>query len=237
MKAILLVDDNDFERTALMNLLNKNFKDVTIHSTDNGYEAQEILKANKINILITDIKMPLMDGIELVKRVRDMDKQINIIVISGYDEFEYVKQLLPYNVQNYILKPVNIVELQETLKSFLEDKKENKSINNVIKEVVTIIDQEYSKNLTLENISERVFLTTQYLGLLFTKEMGVTFNQYLTDIRLERAKELLETTNIRISDISHYVGINNPSYFNKLFKKKFLVTPAQFRQGEGKDGK
>lgn len=232
MQTILLVDDNSFERRALGNLLKATFLDIELEETDSGYEAMEILKKKDVDLLITDIKMPLVNGIELIKLVRNFDKKINIVVVSGYDNFEYAKKLLPFHVDNYLLKPINPLELKDTISSLLSEEKGGPEYSQVIKQVLNIIKKEYSNGITLESVADQVYLSPPYLGVLFNKETGTSFNHYLTEIRLRRAAELLKSSNIRIANIAAYVGISNPSYFNKLFKKKYDMTPAEYRKKE-----
>ena len=74
------------------------------------------IKNQHFDILISDIKMPLLNGVDLIKRVRDFDQQIHIIIISGYNDFEYAKNLLSSNVTNYLLKPINTTEFIHTIK-------------------------------------------------------------------------------------------------------------------------
>lgn len=235
MATILVVDDNDFERLALINVLKKIYGEIDILDTDSGYEALKIMEHHLIDVLITDIKMPIMNGIELIDRVRSMDKKVKIVIISGYDDFSYAKKVLPLHVENYILKPVNPLEIKETMSRILTNSDNIPQLSNSVKEVVRIIEKEYSSDLTLENIAERIYLSTPYLGTLFTKELGTTFNQYLTTIRMDKASELLTNTNFKIATVATLVGINNPSYFNKIFKQKFAVTPAEFRKQTGLD--
>ncbi|WP_125702450.1 response regulator transcription factor [Lacticaseibacillus daqingensis] len=230
MKNVLLVDDNRFERTAIKKLLKTTYNNVTVFDTDSGSEALEILKSNPIAVLVTDIKMPLINGIELIKRVRDLDDSLAILVISGYDDFDYARKLLPYHVENYLLKPVNILELKDSLESVLSDKSVEGEGNSVVAQVIDIVRNEYANNLTLEEISERVYLSPAYLGVQFKKATDKSFSHYLTDVRLERAAELLANSNLRIANVASFVGINDPSYFNKIFKKHYDMTPAAYRR-------
>lgn len=232
MHTVLLVDDNDFERRALGKLLNKSFSNILIEETNDGIQALEILKKETIKLLITDIKMPLIDGVELVKQVRRFEKKTKIVVVSGYDDFEYAKELLPYGVSDYLLKPINLVELKDSIRSLLEEDNNTNNYSTTIKNVIDIIRKEYSNSITLESVANDLGFSSSYLGILFNKEVGENFNHYLTNMRLQRAAELLSSSNIRIINIATYVGIGNPSYFNKVFKNKYSMTPAEFRKKE-----
>ena len=89
---------------------------------------------------------------------------------------------------------------------------------------------EFDRDLTLEDLDTRVFLSPNYLSILFKKEMNIGINKYLNNFRLEKACSLLSDSNMKVIDISKYVGFDNPSYFNRLFKNTYGVTPSSYRE-------
>ncbi|HCS73796.1 MAG TPA: hypothetical protein DIW17_07970 [Clostridiales bacterium] len=97
-------------------------------------------------------------------------------------------------------------------------------------EAVYIIQNQYSENLTLDDVARQVFISPYYLSHLFREELGVTFLEYLTRIRMEEAKRLLCDRSLTILDISARVGYEDPSYFSKVFKKNTGVSPNQYRK-------
>lgn len=116
MYNLLVIDDNPIIRKSLIARINNIRKDFQIiGEASNGKEAIKIINAQPVDIIITDIKMPEMDGLTLLKKIRHVDENIQFIVISGYDNFEYTKQALIYNVVNYLLKPINDSELLNAL--------------------------------------------------------------------------------------------------------------------------
>ncbi|WP_170311558.1 response regulator transcription factor [Vallitalea okinawensis] len=116
MYNLLIIDDNPIIRKSLIARINNIRKDFhIIGEASNGKEAIKIINAESVDIIITDIRMPEMDGLTLLKKIRLVDENIQFIVISGYDNFEYTKQALIYNVVNYLLKPINDSELLNAL--------------------------------------------------------------------------------------------------------------------------
>lgn len=106
----------------------------------------------------------------------------------------------------------------------------NSSLNNsTIKRVISYIDEHYMDALSVDNLAESVYLTPTYLCVLFKKSTGKTINHYLTEVRLEKAKELLKNDAIHLQDICFRVGYLSPSYFSRLFKKYFGQTPSEYR--------
>lgn len=106
----------------------------------------------------------------------------------------------------------------------------NKSQKVVIEKVIKIIRRDYMKDLSLQIIAEKVYLSPSYLSHLFKKEIGESLIQYITSYRLEIAKELLEQTNLKVIDISKQVGYSNFSYFGSVFKNHYGMTPAKYRE-------
>lgn len=106
MIKILIVDDEKIERNGIKFLLKQMNLELEIFEAVNGLKALDVLKEEKIDILLTDIKMPFMDGIELIQEVVKSWKDIKIIIFSGYGEFEYARMAMKSGVSNYILKPV-----------------------------------------------------------------------------------------------------------------------------------
>lgn len=120
MLTILIVDDEKLERRGIRFLLEQREDEFEILEAPNGKAACDILKRQSVDILFTDIKMPFMDGIELAGRARDLRPRIEMIIFSGYGEFEYARQAMRAGVENYVLKPVNPKEFHATLDELLE---------------------------------------------------------------------------------------------------------------------
>lgn len=112
---ILLVDDEREEREGISFLIRKFRYPLEITQAANGKEALAVLEKEKIDILFTDVKMPIMSGLELARMVRETDKDIKIIIFSAYAEFEYAKQAIEMNAFRYLLKPIEIDEFKELM--------------------------------------------------------------------------------------------------------------------------
>lgn len=127
---ILIVDDEKIERTGLRLLLGKMDQKFEITEAVNGKEALEWLSCNRADILVTDIRMPFVDGLELVEQAARLYPDMKAMVFSGYGEFEYARRAMRFGVEEYILKPVNPTEFQNAIKKIirvLEESKQEKS--------------------------------------------------------------------------------------------------------------
>lgn len=209
---------------------------VTLVEAADGESALTLLRSAYFDVLITDIKMPMMDGVELIQRVRDFNQSIRVIIISGYDDFNYARRLLQYRVDDYILKPVNVPEFMAVLNKIEPQASPTESSVQVpvIQAVIDIIEHDFMKDLTLEDVAQRVFLSPSYLSNLFKKQTGSSFTKYLNNVRMSKAKELLAGSYMKVTDIASFIGIDNVSYFNRLFKASCGVTPMAYRQQEAK---
>ena len=108
---------------------------------------------------------------------------------------------------------------------------------SVIRKARAFIDERYSdSNLTLHDVASHVALSNNHFCTVFSQEMGVTFTEYLTNLRITRARELLSTTAMRTGDVAYAVGYNDPHYFSYLFKKNTGLSPRDYRK-DGSGGK
>lgn len=115
---VILVDDEMITRISLKNFICSQLPQYEVAGTfANGRDAWDFMQTHPTDIVITDIRMPLMDGLELSRRIQESCPGVMVIIISGYSEFEYAKQALRYNVSNYLLKPIDLEELTSSLEN------------------------------------------------------------------------------------------------------------------------
>lgn len=121
MKKLLIVDDERIEREGIKMLLRTMDEELEILEASNGKLAYQMLKNQKVDLLLTDIKMPFMSGLDLVKLVRELNPDMQIAIFSGFGEFTYAQEAIKYGVTDYILKPVKPQEFRQTMKAMLEN--------------------------------------------------------------------------------------------------------------------
>ncbi len=249
---VLIVDDECIIRDGIAVLVDWSKYGYEIFAkAGNGNEAVKILKENKIDLVLTDIKMPEMDGLELSKYIfENISKDIKIVIVSGFYDFEYAKQAIKFNVCDYILKPINKEELIDFAENFAsnffegdninleelstitqnkEDLSSPKATKSLLKSVEEEIRRSYMTNLTLKDLGEKFFINSVYLGQIFKKEYGITFKEYLNNHRIDVATEILVSTDSKIYEIAEQVGYLNTDYFINTFVKRKGKTPHQYR--------
>lgn len=199
----------------------------------NGQRALEILNIEIPELIITDIRMPKMDGIDFITLLKEKYKEVPVIVVSGYDDFIYVREALRLGVKDYLLKPINRKELTSILETISIDKeKDNNQDNNepvIIHHIKDLIDKNLEGDLSLDYISKALNLHPNYISNLFRKHTNLKLSDYIMTRRMDKAKELLKHTNLKVYDIAFLTGFSNPKYFSSVFKKNAGMTPHQYR--------
>lgn len=250
-KKILIVDDEPRTLNGLKRTLEKwSEGQFTIICFDNAHEAIDHLQKEPVHLLITDIRMPEMTGLKLLDALKQQNRLPMVIVISAYSEFEYAQEALRLGVTNYLVKPVGKAKLIEAVEEALvkqEDRMKSEVIAKMvddqlikvnrndsyfrsIRKAMEYIDTYYYADLSLKKVAEHVHLNPSYLSTLFKDELKLSFVEYLTRFRIQRAKQLLLTTDLNVTEIAEKVGYATPKYFNKVFKEQEKVTPSGFRK-------
>lgn len=247
MYEVYLLDDEKWLLESLYKSINWNkYHSTVIAKSTNSIEAYREIKYRQPDIVFTDVRMPDMDGIELMKKLSKENCRSVFIVITGYAEFEYVQKALEYNAVSYCLKPFEEEQIIEALLK-AQKKCENKRILNALQTCDTLEDsksnnQTYHKvcdfiqtnfmhEMTLQRIADTFHVNASYLSDLFKRESGMTYSAYLTELRLNYACELLSKTQFTVNEVAEQCGFQNYVYFARIFKKYKCMTPTQYRLG------
>lgn len=209
-----------------------------------GYSAYEYLINHKVDIILCDINMPIMNGIELAKKIRELNRDEIIVFISGYKDFDYAQKAIEYGVSYYCLKPITYKYLKiklEKIKIKLDEiaaRKQDKNsesspvgIQNIrINKIKDYINTNF-KNATLTTIADFMSMNQSYLSRFFKKNTNENISCYITKVRMKKAITFLQDETYKnIYDISELVGYGNPVSFSKTFCKYYGVSPAQYRR-------
>lgn len=267
MYSLLIVDDEREERDGVEFFIRRRAFPITLRKASNGREALRLLEEGPADILLTDIKMPLMNGLELCAAAREKYPAIVLIILSAYGDYEYTRRAIQVRVDDYILKPVAAEDFCRAIENavrLLDDRRRQSSSafvkavetvgsseyrrqrlqedgaacdaqeRRIVAEVLRLVEEHYQQDIGLEWVAQKVGLSAGYLSGLFKQAVGKGFIQVLTTYRMEKARQLLVDSNLRIAEICAAVGYNNPSYFCLLFKKYFGVTANQMRERGGR---
>ncbi len=252
MYKVLLVEDEVIIREGLKKLIEETVGGFKVTAqAGNGREALEQLGGWMPDVLITDIRMSEMNGIDLIKRVREQYPELPILIISGYGDFEYAKQALRYGVAEYLLKPIDRVELAQFLDKLkrkweatrkLEgssaptrggesppDVTPDKDQRQIIRKVKELINQRLDQEITLQYLADQVHLNQKYLSHLFKTETGQHFSDYVAETRMNQARRLLKQTNMKVYEVAAMCGYANTKHFTVAFKQVVGLSPSEFR--------
>jgi len=247
MKSILIVDDEKLIRQGIEAMIkNSRIPYSGIFSVKNGKEAWDIIQANEISLVLTDIHMPIMNGIELIKKISESRYScLKIVILTAYEEFEYARDAIKYKVWAYLVKPIDRGELNDVIHDIdkelgvLAEQKEQitaftliggRSIPGVIEKSLQYIEENYNKDIDLAMVSNHVSLNYSYFSQIFKTATGLCFVDLLKKVRIEKAKKMLLETDNKIYEISESCGFGDPKHFMKAFRGELGVSPRQFRK-------
>lgn len=231
---LLIVEDEPLERRALNRLVELGFpgRFQEIFTASDGREAVREAERRRPDLVLMDINLPLMDGLEAMREIRRTNKETRFIMISAYSSYEYLRDAMRNSAIDYILKPYSPQTLYEALNRVLADFKPGEELYGnlrVIGQVKKLLEEEYGKNWSLEEIASRVNMNKSYLGRIFRDETGMTVMNYLRAVRLKRAKELL-LLGMSVNEAAGEVGFEDASYFGRIFKQETGISPVHYRQ-------
>jgi len=214
-----------------------------VGTASDGEEAVDLVESRMPDLLITDIRMPVLGGLELVDRIRRTNPDLRIIIVSGYSEFEYARRAIELGVDEYILKPVDLESLRETLRRVrirLESSAGQVEAEfglgvrpgeaDLVKTVSLYLQENYRQPYSLERLAETFGCKTAYLLRLYRKTTGSTPTQDLIHLRIEKAKRLLlGHPQLEVKQVAVAVGYEDPLYFSRLFKRETGLNPTAFK--------
>jgi len=241
MYKLMIVEDEPLERQALRVILQRNFFNIEIKTdSTNGDEAILNAKIFRPDIILMDIKMPEKTGLDAQKEIINFLPNVKTIIMTAYEKFEYAQKSIKYGAMDYLLKPVRPVDLRASVEKAIKsiDKIDSQNIislksqevsGDVIKATLKYINNNYNQQISLESVAEFVHLNSQYLSRYFKQKVGITFTQYIKNLRIENAKKLLTRSSKSITQISLEVGYFDAAYFSKVFSSQEKQSPYKFR--------
>jgi two-component system response regulator YesN len=248
MHTLMIVDYEYNIRDGLVNAVPWDSIGVRVAAeAQDGMEALDAARRVRPDVVITDISMDEMDGLELTAALLAERPQTKVIILSGFGEFSYAQRALELKVWAYLLKPVTpedlLEKVSEAVRALESDRDRARKLGEpaegsepapgraVIRRAREYLEVHYSDHETsLESLAAHLGLTPAYLSKLFKTETGRNYSEELADLRMEKARDLLRSTNLRSSEVGVRVGYPNPQYFATAFKKATGTSPSEFRE-------
>lgn len=241
---VMIVDDEVTIVEGFLRLFDWESNDFSIVGVEyDGLSAINLAREKHPDIVIIDINMPIKSGLEVVRTISEEMKHTAFIIVSGYNEYNYMREALQLQVTDYLLKPVKFDELakvldrvrmhfvaelpgkQERLADNYNQPQADKTINNM----VSYINEHLSEDISLKQLADYFHMNPYYLSQFFKENTTMNYHSYLTLRRINLAKHLLSTTKMSIAEISSRAGFSDYRVFTKVFKKIEGVLPTRYR--------
>ena len=204
-----------------------------------AYSGQEALKKMNLQpcgILLTDIRMEGMDGLELVRQVRENWPRTVCVIITAYDQFSYAQQAIRLGVKDFLVKPCSESAMRELLESILAASVDPatppqtealKDEDAVLSRAVAYIQDHLYDNITMAEVANHFNLSYSYFSRVFHELTGETFVRYLTRLRMREACRRMRSGE-KMQDISRSLGYQNAANFTRAFSREFGMSPARW---------
>lgn len=237
-KVIVADDERLIARNVARNIEKANDAFQVVSMAADGLEAYEQAKELLPDVVFSDIKMPEMDGLELLAKLAQEFPNIKTVIISGFNDFELAREALRQHAVDYLLKPINPYDLMQTLhkletallakESQLPTRKKQSSAG-IVEGLVNYLQQNYREDIDFSAIAGQYHFSSAYLSKIFKEHTGISPSKYLNDCRMNAARKLLRDTELPIKDIAIQVGYSDPLHFSRNFKTATGLSPAQYR--------
>lgn len=249
MLKILIADDESMERAMLASILEGHFGErCRLRQAENGRQAVDIAAIWDPDVVLMDIEMPGLTGIEAARRILSQRSDCKIIFVTAYGVFTYAQEAVKLGACDYILKPVQTQEVIRSVERAAGQAESHRLLealapevselnvsgdktNALMNRVQKYLQHNYMLcDISLDSVSGILGINASYFSSLFKRNMGVNFVDYLTDLRMQAAKELLADPLRSTAEVAGLVGYENANYFTRAFKKKTGMTPTDYRR-------
>lgn len=245
MNSILIADDEVIELKSLKRRLERFLgENWTILTAGNGREALAQYEKYRPQILVLDICMPVVSGLEAAEEIRRKDRYSQIIFLTAYNEFDFARKAISVRALEYLLKPCEDQELESAVEEAVRLTQDHEEMPPAPERKMAAqmpdpdtrqdrireyLEQNYGKNISLQTAAEHFGYADAYFCKLFRQYFGRSFISYLTGMRIDKAKELMRHENLTIREIGQQVGYPDSNYFAKVFKRVTGKSPSEYR--------
>jgi YesN/AraC family two-component response regulator len=238
---LLFVDDDVLIAESLRDILD--WGRLSLNAPGIAYsckQAQEVFSNGRVDILVSDIEMVGGDGFRLLEWVKAYHPETLLSFLTCHARFEFAQRAIKLGVFGYLLKPVCEPDLEDLLRlcvARLDERGDKAAAEGAagqcpeaVAMAVAYIGENLGSDLSREGIAQKLFISESSLSRLFNKAMGLSLSEYITERRVERAKQMLARGNAPITEICAEIGYSYPAYFTKIFREKTSMTPLRYRQ-------
>lgn len=249
MWKVMAADDEAYMRDALVQMIPWKDYDCQLAGVySDGRQLIDAMEEGHPDIVITDIRMPDLDGIDVCRYVYEHCPEAQVIVLSAYSDFSYAQSAMRYSACEYVLKVDLFTGLpralakasqllekqQDDMQKDLENPSMESTTEDLYKKMTRYVEMNYRSNFTLTDMAEALHASQSYLSRLYKACHGVNLFDDILNRRIEKAKECLLAANWRVQDVAEYVGFEDAGYFAKVFKKQTGSSPKEYKHAREK---
>jgi two-component system response regulator YesN len=251
MLKVLIAEDEDIIRKGLAYTIDwLSIGYVLVGEAANGEEGIEKIKELKPDVVLADIMMPKVNGLEMIRRARE-EVRFKSVILTSYAEFDYAKEAIELKAYDYLMKPVDVDKLKEVmckLQTEIKHEKEKELLfrqknqgmdiellssgdvykNPYVKKTIDFIKERYIEKISIESISEELEVSSSYLSRKFKEETGHTYLDFLNMYRVQQAIKLLNEGIYRVYQVSDMTGFSDYKHFCLVFKRYTKTSPTEF---------
>lgn len=243
MFRVFLVDDEELimkEIAASVPWMDNGFEVIGMES--NSKRAVDRVLELKPDVVFSDLRMPYLDGHTFMKTVRENGLDTEFVMLSAYGTFEDARIFFQQEGFDYLLKPLQIPEVQlvlEKLAMKLAPKHPQQSVdseeptNPSFVALVEYVRTNFNEKFTLEHLGKKFGLSAGYICSLFAKNFNTTLTCFVTETRMNHAAALIKTSNLSLKQVAYECGYKDYFYFNKVFKSYYGMAPSQYDVDRG----
>lgn len=247
MRIIIVEDEKRASRGLRDLLLSISEECEVVAEASDGQKAFELILGLKPDVVFTDIKMPFMDGISLIKAVRARGVvKTRFVIISAYEEFELARQAISLGVVEYLVKPLTLEDVEKVWMRLNEAeeadfiaandpadlKSQYPDAHPLILKALDIIQCSFATKLSQKDLAEDLGISAEYFSFLFSRDIGENYAKFLRRFRIEKAKILLSTDSVPKEQVPYSVGFSDPKYFYRCFKEETGVNMTEYMKAK-----
>ena len=236
---VMLVDDEPLVLEGYRKLFDWEKHGFTIIcEASDGMAAVSLAYHHQPDIILMDINIPLLSGLDTISTIRQKLPDTVFIIISGYDNFDYAQKAVHLGVAEYMLKPVKFDALEKVLNYIRQElikkrssvvKFEKTGDDKRIYKIISYLHEHITDDISLKKLADEFYLHPAYISQLFKHETGLNYHEYLMRLRVDSAKRLLSTTDLSISQVAEMAGFQDYRGFSLVFKRLEKMTPSKYR--------
>ena len=263
MRRLVIAEDEELARRELETTMPwERWGYMLVGSAEDGLHAWDLLVERRAEVVITDIRMPGLDGLALMRKAEaelEPAERPLFIIVSGHADFEYAREAVRLGAFDYLIKPVDDGELEDAMLragmragererlagleraatadqayGLLRDltrERAAESGDSYVEAAIADLGERFMTDLSADSVAGRLGISGDHLSRLLKRATGLTFNEYLTRLRMKRAMELLRDPSVRVGEVADLSGYRDARYFSTLFRRVVGMTPSEFRSG------